>query len=224
MLFFTVIMLVLLCITSVFSARLAFTVWVRYWGRLFCSCTPLCVTRTGAEHIDPTQSYVVVVNHASQYDIPLVSGWVPMDLKWVGKMELKNTLIVGTAGKAMGAVFVDRGDRQAAIANLELIKTRISGGTSIIFFPEGTRSKIGRMLPFKRGAFVMAKDLHLPVLPISLIDTDKILPSGAIFPQAGNVEVRIHPPIPAVEVAALELADLTDKARAIVASPIASEQ
>lgn len=223
MLPFTLCILVCICITSLFSKRLAFTFWIRYWARLFCWFTPLQVRRTGLDNIAPHQSYVVVVNHASQYDIPLVAGWVPLDLKWVGKMELKNTLIVGTAGKAIGAVFIDRSDREAAIANLDAIKARIIGGTSIIFFPEGTRSKIGKLLPFKRGAFVMAKDLNLPILPISLINTDKILPSGAMFPYAGEVELCVHPPIAAADVAALDLTALTAKARELVASRLASE-
>lgn len=224
MLAYSLLTLVVVCITCLFNQNLAFTLWLRLWGRVFCSLTPVRVDSSGSEHLDPQQSYVIVANHASQYDIPIVCGWLLLDIKWVAKMELKNHPIIGTAGKAVGAVFVDRENRNAAIANLEVIKSQLVNGTSVIFFPEGTRSKIGKMMPFKRGAFVMAKELNLPILPVSIINSDKILSSGTIFPKAGKAEVRIHAPITAAQVAELDLAELTNKARAIVASAIASEQ
>jgi len=223
MLPFTLLVLLLICITSPSSTRLSFTLWVRLWGRVFCTLTPLRIRVRGLENIAPNQPYVLVANHASQYDIPIIAGWLPLDIKWVGKMELKNTLIVGTAGKALGAVWVDRANKEAAIQSLEGVKSRLTGSTSIIFFPEGTRSKIGKMLPFKRGAFVMAKDLALPVLPISVVNSDQILPSGAWLPRAGTVELCIHPAIPVAEVAQLPLPDLTDKAQTIVGSALTRE-
>ena len=123
----------------------------------------------------------------------------------------------------MGNVFVDRKNTKAAIANLEQVKSRITGGTSLIFFPEGTRSKKGCMLPFKNGAFIMAKDLGLPILPVSIVNADRILASGSIFPQGGDVSFYLHPPISAEQVQDLSLPELVKLGRSTVKSVVEPE-
>lgn len=214
----TLVTFCLILVTCLFSKLLAFSLWVRGWSRLVCWLTPLRVKRIGADNIESGQSYIVVANHASQYDIALAAGWIPLDLKWVAKQELKNTLIVGTVGKAMGNIFIDRRNRQAAIQSLDEAKRRLVNGVSLVFFPEGTRSKTSEMLPFKKGAFVMAKEMNLPILPISLCNTRNALPSGSILPRAGQVQLVVHSPITAAEVEQLSHEQLRDKAQTMISS------
>lgn len=203
----------LLCI---YDRSKAFEWMAPIWGKVFCALALVGVKAQGKSNIDKSQSYVVIANHSSQFDIPIVCGWLTMDLKWVVKNEYKKHPVLGPLCIVMGNAFVDRSDTDKAIASLEKIKQQLYGGTSLLFFPEGTRSKIGKMLPFKKGAFIMAKDLGLPILPVSIGDADKLLPSGKIFPRGGIAQFQVHPAIPASEVNDLPLEELIAKARGII--------
>jgi len=165
------------------------------WARLIGYLTPMFATVKGRENIEPRDSYVVVSNHQSQYDIILLYGWIGIDFKWVMKKELRKVPILGYACEKLGHVYIDRSNRSAALASLNEAKQRVRGGTSVIFFPEGTRSRTGEVGEFKKGAFRMALDLGLPILPVSISGTKDILPAKGrlIFP--GRVEMTVHAPI-----------------------------
>lgn len=165
------------------------------WARIGLWLAGIKVTLEGADNIPPNQSLVIVANHLSHVDIWLLYGYLPVDFRWVMKQELRHVPIIGIACAKIGHVFIDRGQHAAALASLEHAKQNISGGTSIIFFPEGTRSRDGRLHPFKKGAFHMAHDLNLPVLPVSLIDTDKVLPAATFNMARHPVRLVIHPPL-----------------------------
>ncbi len=140
--------------------------------------TPMRVSVEGRENLDPKQSYVLVSNHQSQYDIFLLYGWLGVDFKWVMKKELRKVLGIGVACDRLGHIFIDRSNHAAALATLETAKERIVDGTSVIFFPEGTRSRDGQLKKFKKGAFRMAVDLGLPILPLTVTGTRDVLPAG----------------------------------------------
>lgn len=165
------------------------------WARLLSFFVPMFVKVKGKENIKKRQSYVVVANHQSHFDILAAYGWLGIDFRWVMKIELRKVPIMGYACYKLGHVFVDRKNKDAAIKSIEDAKARIKNGVSIFFFPEGTRSKNGQLLQFKKGAFRFALDLGLPILPVTISGTKDILPSGTrdIFP--GKVEMTIHRPI-----------------------------
>lgn len=165
------------------------------WARSNVKITPSSVSVSGREHIDPTQSYVVVANHQSHFDIFAIYGWLGIDLRWVMKKELRNIPVFGYACEVMGQVIIDRSNPKAAMQSIEKAKSQIKGGTSIMFFPEGTRSLDGELLPFKAGAFKFAKDLGLPILPVTITGSHDILPSKTIRLQPGQMALQIHPPI-----------------------------
>jgi len=165
------------------------------WGRLNAWATPVWVRVSGRKHIDPNQSYVIVANHQSHYDIFLLYGWLGVDFKWVMKQELRKAPMIGIACDRLDHIFVDRSDRQAAIASLETAKNRIRNGTSVFFFPEGTRSRTGELRSFKKGAFRMALDLELPILPITLVGTRRIMPPDSLDIFPGTAQMIIHPPV-----------------------------
>jgi 1-acyl-sn-glycerol-3-phosphate acyltransferase len=165
------------------------------WARLNAWATPVWVEVSGREHIDPNQSYVIVANHRSHYDIFLLYGWLGVDFKWVMKQELRKAPMIGIACDRLGHIFVDRSNREAAIASLKTAKDRIRAGTSVFFFPEGTRSRTGELQSFKKGAFRMALDLDLPILPVTLVGTRRIMPPDSLDIFPGTARMIIHPPV-----------------------------
>ncbi len=165
------------------------------WARLNALLTPMRVTVHGRRRVDPEQSYVIVANHQSSYDIFALYGWLGMDFKWVMKQELRKVPALGISCEKLQHVFVDRSNTEAAIRSIDLAKERIRGGTSVVFFPEGTRSPDGKLLPFKKGAFHMAVDLGLPILPVTLVGTREVMPAGTLRVFPGDAKLIFHPPI-----------------------------
>ncbi len=165
------------------------------WARVNAFITPMIVRVMGRENIDRNQSYVIVSNHQSQYDILMIYGWLGVDFKWVMKQELRKVPALGIACERLGHIFIDRSDPVSAVASLKAAKEKITNGTSMMFFPEGTRSKDGTLGTFKKGAFKMAIDLGLPVLPVTITGTSNILPAGTLNLFPGKAKMIIHKPI-----------------------------
>lgn len=177
------------------GAKIASYICGSIWSRLNGYMTPMFVTVKGRENIDKKQSYVIVSNHQSHYDVFVLYGWLGIDFKWVMKQELRKVPGLGFGCEQVGHIFIDRSNHERALASLQAAREKIVNGTSVIFFPEGTRSRDGSVGEFKKGAFKMALDLGLPVLPITISGTGKILPTNtmALFP--GKARVKIHAPI-----------------------------
>ena len=175
--------------------RILGKVFARSWARINSWFTPMLVRVNGRHHIDPDQSYVIVCNHQSQYDIFMLYGWLNIDFKWVMKQELRNIPVIGVACDKLGHIYVDRSNREAALASIEAAKSRVTNGTSVLFFPEGTRSRDGQLRAFKMGAFHFALDLKLPLLPITINGTRQILPSDTLDLFPGRATMTIHAPI-----------------------------
>ncbi len=168
-----------------------------WWARFNSFITPMLVTVLGREHIEKKKSYIVVSNHQSHYDIFVLYGWLGIDLKWVIKKELRKVPVFGYAAEKGGNVLIDRSNPKEAYADLERARSRITGGTSLIILPEGTRSRDGSLGEFKKGAFQIALDLGLPILPVSITGTRRILPPGTFDLFPGRAVMRIHEPVEA---------------------------
>jgi len=194
------------------------------WARLNCFLTPIGVKVSGRSHVDKSQSYVIVSNHQSQYDIFVLYGWLDIDFKWVMKKELRKVPGIGVSCEKIGHVFIDRFNRQAAMASLEEAKGRIVHGTSIVFFPEGTRTKDGSLGRFKKGAFRMALELGLPILPITIKGTRDILPSGTLDLLPGRAELIFHAPIEVAGMKKENLDEMMARSRQVIASGLGEEE
>ncbi len=179
---------------SAVSQRLGFYAGV-VWARSLNWATWVRVRVAGRELVQPRQSYVIMSNHQGAYDILALYGFLNLQFRWVMKQELRRVPFLGWGCAAIGHIFVDRGNSSRAIASLETAKRRLAGGVSVLFFPEGTRSDDGRLLPFKKGGFAMARQLNLPILPVSIAGSWRILPKACLFPRPGTVRVRFHAPI-----------------------------
>lgn len=153
------------------------------------------VTVAGRENVASNQSYVVVSNHQSLYDIFVLFGWLGIDLKWVIKKELMSVPVFGYAARKGGNILIERSNTREAYESLEKAKHKITGGASVIMFPEGTRSLTGKVGEFKKGAFWLARELELPILPISIQNTRNILPPRTLDLFPGRATMKIHEPV-----------------------------
>lgn len=179
---------------SAVSQRLAFWAGV-VWAWCLAWVTWVRVRVVDRERAVRGQSYVIMSNHQGAYDILALYGFLGREFRWVMKQELRKVPFLGWGCAAIGHIFVDRGNSARAIASLEAAKSRLDGGISVLFFPEGTRSDDGHLLPFKKGGFAMARQLGLPILPVSIANSWRILPKSCLFPRPGEVRVRFHAPI-----------------------------
>ena len=194
------------------------------WARILASAAPMKVRVEGRENIDPYQSYVLVSNHQSQFDIFLLYGWLGIDFKWVMKQELRTVPGIGMACDRLGHIFIDRSNHEAAMATLEAAKKKIVNGTSVMFFPEGTRSRDDKLMRFKKGAFRMALDLGLPILPLTVTGTRDVLPAGTSDLMPGSARLIIHPPVPVEGLAVGDCSQLSNEVRSVIASALPPDQ
>ena len=167
----------------------------QFWSRSFFWLMFLPVSVDGIEHIQPKQSYVFVANHQSMFDVWLVYGWLPVIFKWLMKAELRKVPFVGTGCKAAGHIFVDRRNAKAAMESLKEVEKQLVDGVCTVIFPEGTRSLNGEVGRFKRGAFQIALELGLPVIPLSLNGCFEVLPKGKAYVTRYPVHMHIGEPI-----------------------------
>ena len=186
---------VAIVIATTVSPKLASKTCGVWWSRFNSFMTPMFVSVRGRRHIDERQSYVIVSNHLSHYDIFVLYGWLGIDFKWIMKQELRKLPVVGIVCERLGHIYIDRSNTKAAVESINRAKKRVVNGTSVIFFPEGTRSQTGELLPFKKGAFKMARDLNLPILPVTIVGTNKILPTNSLDLFPGYAQMIIHPPV-----------------------------
>lgn len=156
----------------------------------------LCGVRVrmrGLEHL-PQGPCVITPNHQSHFDIAALLGFLPGNNRFAAKTQLFKEPILGAVMATLGMIPIDRDDSAASIERLRSLRERRQ---SIIIFPEGTRSEDGRLLPFKKGAFVAAIELQVPVVPVVCKGTAEVMPKGgylSILP--GEVEIAVLEPIP----------------------------
>jgi len=190
------------------------------WSRLNSLLTPIRVKVLGKSNIKTNTSYVIVANHISAYDIFVLYGWIGVDFKWVMKKEIEKVPAIGFGSKAVGHIFIDRSSTKAAMETINEAKQKIKGGTSVAFFPEGTRSKTGKLSRFKKGAFHFAFDLNLPILPVTIRGTDNIIPPGTLDLRPGKAQLIIHEPLDIKQYGKENLQTLMDDVRNTIASAL----
>ena len=149
----------------------------------------------GIENLDPKATYVMVLNHNSMVDILSIYN-LPLVFKWVSKKEVYRIPIVGRLLLAHGDIVINRASTKEA---MQLVHTRgkewLAKGASVAIFPEGTRSKDGEIHNFKAGAFILAKDAEVPILPIVLDGTDRVFRKGFFMNWSNRITIKILPPI-----------------------------
>ena len=158
----------------------------------------LTVEVQGQEHLDPERPCIYVVNHQSAFDIPILSGLFPARTVLVAKQEIRSIPLFGWIYQATGNIFIDRSNRQAAVSRLREAANAIrERKVSVWIFPEGTRGKVpGELLPFKKGAFNLAVEAGVPLVPIVVSPVRVLYDLGARRFRPGMIRVRVLPPVP----------------------------
>jgi 1-acyl-sn-glycerol-3-phosphate acyltransferase len=192
------------------------------WARILSALTPMRVDVEGAAHAQPGNSYIVVSNHQSVFDILVLYGWLDLDLKWVMKAELRKMPAIGISCETIGHIYVDRKDRVKARQAINDALDRLGDGIGILFFAEGTRSGDGKLLPFKKGAFHTAIEQQVPLLPVSVVGTRDIMPARSLLPFPGRVRLIIHEAIPTEGMTHDDLGELLNRTRDIIAAGLES--
>lgn len=167
----------------------------RYWAKIICFMSFVKVNIKGLEKLNPNHSYVIVLNHQSIFDVFVIYGWLPMIFKWMMKAEIQKIPFVGKACNAAGHIFIDRKNPVSAKRSLKKAEKQLQNGVSVVIFPEGTRTKTGVMGKFKKGAFLIATDLKLPVLPITLRGSYERITRNTFLITPGTIEMIVHDPI-----------------------------
>ena len=162
----------------------------------------------GRELIDRKKRYVIVVNHNTVIDIPALY-YIPLNFRWVSKREVFKTPFFGQYLLLHGDICINRGRATEALE--QMIRDGrmwISRGASVAIFPEGTRSKDGEIHRFKAGAFTLAKEAGVDILPVVLDGTKTLIKKNMLFNWGNRITIRVLPPVPAAEVAATETHEL----------------
>ncbi len=175
--------------------RLRTARWFRRLGRGLARVNPWRIRISGLDGFDPRRVYVIVSNHQSLADIPVISH-LPIDTKWLAKAELFRVPGLGWMLRMAGDVPVDRSDRRRSARALLQCARYLREGCSVVFFPEGTRSPDGRVLPFNDGPFQLAIRERIPVLPLVVRGSGAALPRNSwLFGPALDIHLHVLKPI-----------------------------
>jgi len=190
----------------------------QYWARIVLWLASARVVVHGSSNIPSTdESYIVVMNHQSNMDIPVLVHSLGLQLRFMGKIELRKIPIFGSALIKAGHFLIDRSDHQKSMEGMraagEAIRQR---RVSVVFAPEGTRSSDGKLLPFKKGAFVMAIESGIQILPVIINGTMRSLAKDSFWTRSAVVTVTIHPPVSVGSYSYDDREKLSEKVRGVM--------
>ena len=167
------------------------------WGKIILKMFLIPVKVEGHENLEKDQSYVFVANHQGSFDIFLIYGHLNRNFKWMMKHQLRRLPLIGWACAKARHIFVDKRGPKKIMATYQTARQTLQGGTSVTVFPEGSRTFTGHMGTFKKGAFSLADELQLPVVPLTINGSFDILPrmGGVSFVTWHPLSLTIHQPI-----------------------------
>jgi 1-acyl-sn-glycerol-3-phosphate acyltransferase len=166
-----------------------------WWARSICKAGGVEVVVSTTEQLDPEKPYIFAANHQSQFDIFVLQGFLGVNFRWLAKKELFAVPVWGPAMRRAGYIPIDRSHGRQAIKSLDEAAKKIAAGTSVIIFPEGTRSQDGKLHDFKAGAMILAIKSGVPIVPVAILGTYEILPKGKMMMTPGKVRIRMGHPI-----------------------------
>lgn len=191
----------------------------RWWSRALVKAAGIEIVVHNPQYIAGSPSQVYVANHVSWYDTPVLMTQLP-NFGFVAKRELEKIPLFGQAARAIGVIYIDRVNHQAAFGAYEDAARRIHGGESVAVYVEGTRGESYAIRPFKKGPFVLAIQAGVPVVPIVLFGTREVNPRGSLTARPGVVHVHMLEPIPTTGLTYADRDELTAKARTRMAETL----
>ena len=188
----------------------------RAWARWILATTGVRVRVTGLDRLQPNRSYVFAANHQSIYDIPIIFAALPFQLRIVAKESLGRIPFMGWHLHRAGHLLVDRRNPGADI--VQKMARLVREGSSLIVFPEGTRSVSGELGRFKKGSFLVAMGSQLPIVPVTITGSRHVMSKGRLMVCPGEVQVTVHEPVPTDGLRRGDVHGLSDRVRSRVAS------
>ncbi|MCH7412937.1 1-acyl-sn-glycerol-3-phosphate acyltransferase [Belliella sp. R4-6] len=169
--------------------------FIRIWVKAWSTLVGIRYHVHGKKHIDPKQPYIYIFNHRSFIDAPVIPIAIPQELRAIGKKELSKIPVFGFITSRL-AVWVDRKDANSRKVSVQKLLEILNTGISIVVAPEGTRNESEQtLLPFQKGAFRIAVDTEVPILPMAIIGADKIMRRGSILLRPGKIDIYFSSPI-----------------------------
>jgi len=207
-------------VASFFDGGRTMLVLGRVWVRCILATFRVRIDVAGLENVPTHAPVILMSNHQSLADIAAIVTTLPRSVSWrfVAKKELVRVPIFGQALVASGHIIIDRGNREKAVASLHRAAERIRAGTSVIVFPEGTRSPGGELRPFKSGPFHLAIEAQVPIIPVTVSGSNHITPKGQLQVHAGRVKIVYGTPIPTRGVSVAERKVLMTRVRNAIAA------
>ena len=168
----------------------------RLWSRIILGVPGVKLEVKTHAPLVPGRPYVFMPNHASMVDIWAVFVAIPATFRFIAKKQLSRIPLFGWAMAAGRFIFIDRQNAASARRTVQEAARRIRSGQSVVIFPEGTRTRDGHLLPFKKGGFHLAMDSGVDIVPVAIKGSREIMPRGAALIRAGTVTVEVGEPIP----------------------------
>lgn len=165
------------------------------WSRIILALTLVRVKVRRIGHLDDSTSYVFVANHQSAYDIFTIYGYLGHNFRWMMKQSLRKMPLIGYSCEKSKQIYVDTSSPSATRHTMEEAEKRLAGGMSIVVFPEGARTHTGKIRRFKKGAYRLAMEFNLPVVPITIDGAFDVMPRFKKLPHWGTITLTIHEPI-----------------------------
>jgi 1-acyl-sn-glycerol-3-phosphate acyltransferase len=220
---YTIVLGTMSIASSLFQRNGHFAHWcARTWSRLILVTTGVRVEVEGLARLEPARTYVFVANHQSIYDIPILFWSLPYQLRIIAKESLGNFPFLGWHLRRTGHMLVDR--RRLDRSRIFGWASRLmSNGLSLIVFPEGTRSRDGRVARFKGGGFLLALQAGLPIVPLSIVGSRHVMLKGRLATYPGAVRLVVHDPIDTRELAGLDPKDFGERVRRVIAPDAESD-
>lgn len=193
----------------------------RRWSGWVTSFAGVKVVVDDRSNLVPGQPYVFMANHASSLDIWALFVAIPRRLRMIAKKQLACIPLFGWAMSAGRFIFIDRKNPVAARRSIDAAGERIRSGDSVVIFPEGTRTRDGALLPFKKGGFHLAIRAGVPIVPVALRGTRALMPRGSFLLRSGTVTAIVGAPVPTQGLSDAERAQLPERVRGIIAQMLA---
>jgi 1-acyl-sn-glycerol-3-phosphate acyltransferase len=186
---------------------------IRFWSRLLLRAAGIRLRAERMETVDRKQRYILVANHYSYFDIPVIIAAVPQPIRFMAKISLFKIPIFGWALGRAGFIPIDRKNRRTAVKSFDLAAERIRKGNTIVVFPEEGRSRNREMRRFQRGGFLLALKSELPILPMAIDGTYDVFRVGAKRITPGPVTIKVGEPIATVGRSVREKEQLAEQSR-----------
>jgi 1-acyl-sn-glycerol-3-phosphate acyltransferase len=188
-------------------------VMMRWWAMMVTKGMGLTFSLHGAERFVPGTSYIITPNHQSNADILALVLTLPMPFRWVIKKELLKIPLFGWALASTGAIALDRTDKSQAVKSLREGAGKLRNGWSVLIYPEGTRSSDGRLQAFKKGAFMLAVQTGITILPVTCNGAFRVMPKKSLMIRPGHITVTVGEPVPCQEKTETDVPELMEKTR-----------